>query len=243
MKYTILGFNQSKMLELEMDLLDAHILRWFIDFKDGGKMYSEIINDDKYYWLKYDGLLKDIPMIKIGKVPLGRRLKALSKKKVLKQIVKKVGGTYTMYAIGEKYIELLSQGAELSNQEGVDSKINRGVDSKINTKNPSTNLNPSTNNIYSETFESLWKLYPLKRDKHKVSKKSKEAMVKIGFDKMKLAIERYVAECKSCNRYYKNGSTFFNGAYEDYIADDYEEAKKEGDMDILDFVRSAMSDN
>ena len=114
-------------------------------------------------------------------------------------------------------------------------KLKGGIKEKF--KDNTTSIN-NTNNIYSETFESLWKLYPQKRDKHKVSKKSKEAIHKIGFDKMKLAIERYIAECKACNRYYKNGSTFFNGAYEDYIADDYQEIQKEEESDIMAMINS-----
>ena len=141
------------------------------------------------------------------------------------------------YKEGSK--EILKRYLRIVN-DPIKEKLKGGIKEKF--KDNTTSIN-NTINIYSELFESLWKLYPLKRDKHKVSKKSKEAIVKIGFDKMKLAIERYVAECKSCNRYYKNGSTFFNGAYEDYVADDYEEVKKEGDMDILEFVKSAINDN
>ncbi len=62
MKYTIEGFSQEKLVELNLDLTDAVILRWFVDLKDSGKMYSEIKENDKYYWLKYDAVIEDLPI-------------------------------------------------------------------------------------------------------------------------------------------------------------------------------------
>ena len=38
MKYTIEGFAQDKLIELELDVSDALILRWFIDFAGTGNM-------------------------------------------------------------------------------------------------------------------------------------------------------------------------------------------------------------
>lgn len=143
MKYTIMGFSQQKLQEFNMDLTDALILRWFIDFKDTNKMYSEIVNNEKFYWIKYESLLSDIPIINIKKVPLGRRLKKLSESEILKRYIKKKGGTYTLYAIGIKYTELVSQEGLILKSIGIDSEINTGVDSKVNTKNPSTKVNSS----------------------------------------------------------------------------------------------------
>lgn len=167
MKYTIMGFNQEKLIKLGLDVTDALILRWFIDFKDTGKMYTEVIDDDYYYWIKYDNLLKDIPIINIKKVALGRRLKKMTETKVLKQYIKKEGGTYSMYSIGNKYIELLEsiEGCT-SKYNGVELQSITGLNSEVQTKNYSTKENYSTKKDYSikeltqEQINKLNEKYP-----------------------------------------------------------------------------------
>ena len=53
-----------------------------------------------------------------------------------------------------------------------------------------------------------------------MSKKAKIELHKAGFDVVSSAIENYKAEIQRENRdmkYVKNGSTFFNGAWKDYL--------------------------
>lgn len=69
-------------------------------------------------------------------------------------------------------------------------------------------------------FLALWDLYPKKAGKSAVSKKAKAELYKAGFDVVSAAIETYKAEIQRENRdmqYVKNGSTFFNGAWKDYL--------------------------
>ena len=69
-------------------------------------------------------------------------------------------------------------------------------------------------------FLSLWDLYPKKEGKSSVSKKAKIELHKAGFDVVYSAIENYKAKIQRENRdiqYVKNGSTFFNGAWKDYL--------------------------
>ena len=144
MKYTIEGFSQEKLIELNLDLVDAVILRWFVDFKDSGKMYSEIIENDKYYWLKYDAVIEDLPILNIKKEALGRRFLKLKNAGILKHFTKKTGGTFSMYTIGEKYGYLVDsefRGYDFKSVGGTTLESD-GYDSKSVTKNPSTN-NPS----------------------------------------------------------------------------------------------------
>ena len=72
-------------------------------------------------------------------------------------------------------------------------------------------------------FLALWDLYPKKAGKSSVSKKAKAELHKAGFDVVSVAIENYKAEIQRENRdiqYVKNGSTFFNGAWRDYVVED-----------------------
>ena len=97
-------------------------------------------------------------------------------------------------------------------------------------KCPRNPIQSNTNPIQSESAQSadeiescflaLWDLYPKKEGKSAVSKKAKAALYKAGFDDVAAAIENYKAQIQRENRamqYVKNGSTFFNGAWKDYL--------------------------
>lgn len=71
-------------------------------------------------------------------------------------------------------------------------------------------------------FEKLWKLYPVKKGKGQVSDTKKMKLLKIGYDEMSRAIERYLADLKKDEwRRAQNGSTFFNSGYVDYLDGNY----------------------
>lgn len=76
-----------------------------------------------------------------------------------------------------------------------------------------------------EFFERVWKLYPKKTNKTQIRKATKERLYKIGYEKIARCIERYKQELEYNHTEYqfiKAGSTFFNGGYEDYLADDWQ---------------------
>lgn len=77
-------------------------------------------------------------------------------------------------------------------------------------------------------FESIWKLYPNKRGKGKISDSKKKALFEIGYDEMKRAIDRYQKELALDAewRHPQNGSTFFRNGYIDYLDKNYVESKK-----------------
>lgn len=75
-----------------------------------------------------------------------------------------------------------------------------------------------------EFFERVWTLYPKKTNKTQIRKATKERLYKIGYEKIARCIERYKQELEYNHTEYqfiKAGSTFFNGGYEDYLADDW----------------------
>ena len=75
-------------------------------------------------------------------------------------------------------------------------------------------------------FEKLWKLYPNKKGKGRVSKTQKQKLLKIGYDEMSRTIDRYKdGLSKDDWRKPQNGSTFFNSGYVDYLDKNYENGK------------------
>ena len=47
MEYTILEFSQKAACELGLDITNLTILRWFVNSKYSGKMYSILIDNEK----------------------------------------------------------------------------------------------------------------------------------------------------------------------------------------------------
>lgn len=72
-------------------------------------------------------------------------------------------------------------------------------------------------------FDSVWKLYPVKKGKGQVSKSKRLALYKIGFDELSRAVTRYTEDLKKDAAWRKpqNGSTFFNSGYVDYLDANY----------------------
>lgn len=196
MKFTIMGFSQEKLKELDLDLTDSLIIRWFVDFKDSGNMASEILENDKYYWIKYEYLLEEIPIININnKKTLGRRLKTLSEKGVLKQFIKRKGGIFTLYTLGEKYKLLISNNLVTQKSQGYTLKSNKGSDSKVTTKDSSIKeINLLKDSYTKDIYTDVYNYYLSKSNliKHKNFTND-----------MKKAIDRAMKELKLDLDYFK----------------------------------------
>lgn len=72
-------------------------------------------------------------------------------------------------------------------------------------------------------FEKLWKPYPCKKGKGQVSDAAKMRLLKIGYEEMVRAIERYKDYLDKNSDWLKpqHGSTFFSGGYVDYLDANY----------------------
>lgn len=139
MKYTIEGFNQAKAVELGLCVADLIILRWFIDFAGTDKMLKRIIGGKEYYWIKYEGVLEDLPILSITKDTLYRRLKGLVEKDVLEHTTVKEAGTYSFYRVGKNYLSLITDSSSTlseKNPTGYGKNSDRGTE-----KNPYLNTN------------------------------------------------------------------------------------------------------
>lgn len=70
-------------------------------------------------------------------------------------------------------------------------------------------------------YEELWKLYPSKRGKNSVSITRRTKLYDVSVSDMEKAVKRYVNELEQKGKmeFILNGSTWFNGRYEDYMDD------------------------
>jgi predicted phage replisome organizer len=96
------------------------------------------------------------------------------------------------------------------------------------SKNSDTKNSSTDNNInINSAFESVWKLYPNKKGKGKVSDKAKKTLFDKGEEQIKRCIERYLKELKKDEwRHPQNGSTFFTSGYVDYLDENYTDKKE-----------------
>lgn len=84
------------------------------------------------------------------------------------------------------------------------------------------------NNIYdANDYEDIWKLYPNKKGKVVAVKRIPEILKQYKKEELIRSIERYSNEVQGKEKQYiLNGSTFFNGRYEDYLDSNYEVDKQ-----------------
>lgn len=175
MKYTIEGFSQeyamklkkhiekrNKIVEIKIDCTDLVILRWFVDFYP--KMKKYIIDNKEYAWLTHNKLLEDLPLIDISRGAFIERMQKLVEFGILEYRFVKKGGTYSLYAFGENYNNLIeSKEGEGSNNDGVQGQTDTGVGvqsstgvyGQTDTKDNTINNISINNNIYTEIINYL----------------------------------------------------------------------------------------
>ena len=160
MKYNISGFDQSAMIELGLNADDLNILRWFIDFKDSGKMLKEYFIEENcfYYWINYNGLIEAFPYLFVNcnteetkKKKLQRLLNGNISKILKKKLIKNKKGTYTFSALNEiNYQKLLRVKHESCNEE-----YNAGAEIPTGTNYSGANDTTGTNHSGAHWNESF----------------------------------------------------------------------------------------
>ena len=173
MKYTILGFNQEKALELGFDVEDLLIIRWFVDFYSSSKMIKMNVGDKTYAWVNYSRVIEDIPILNMKKDTLSRRMKKICETGIMEHEILKQGGTFSLYKLTDKYDQLISRDKKTEGTEKIPEGY--GKNSQPGTeKIPEQNINLLNNNSIKDintysTKEEL--LHPKNEDVGKNRKK------------------------------------------------------------------------
>ncbi len=112
MKYSIYGYNQETLIKHKLNHDDALILRVISDLflSTSKKIISEIYDNDRYIWITYNFILKEIPIIGSDRTFVNK-IKKLIDKKFLKKFVthnrEGQAGTFMYIAFGENYKNFL----------------------------------------------------------------------------------------------------------------------------------------
>ncbi len=133
MQFSFLGYSVKKIMELNLDVKDVTILRYFDDFRKSGKMNYEEIDGVKYYWISYQNIENELPFLGLGKRSIMMRMLKLRDLGILSHYTKKEGGTFSFYALGDKYKELLSSNIN-NDYENKNSNIEKNINNNT-TKN------------------------------------------------------------------------------------------------------------
>ena len=120
MKYSILGFNQERVLSLtrevkdvkkdktttiSIDVDDLLILSVIADISNRKSIRKVILEDGQYSWISYNVILEDLPILRIDKKQLRRRLDKLVEFELIDLKVERVNGsgTFVYIKIGKEY--------------------------------------------------------------------------------------------------------------------------------------------
>lgn len=109
------------------------------------------------------------------------------------------------------------------NVDGNKENVNKNTQSREEKSREEYNKKTLCKADAEALFEKVWKMYPVKRGKGQVSLAAKQRLLKVGYDELVRAVDRYKADLEKDNEWRKpqNGSTFFNSGYIDYLDENY----------------------
>ncbi len=138
MKFTIEGLSQKFLASNRLDCTDAVLLRYIIDFYNTDKMAKVSVDGVEYFWLKYEYVIEQLPIIGIkSKDGLYRRMKKYVDCGVMKHYTKRSGGTYSCYRFDKQVLtQLLGNQSDSTDEksEGYGSEVGGGTDEKSEQK-------------------------------------------------------------------------------------------------------------
>ena len=63
MRYQIFRLQQEALLELGLNVEEALLLDWLLNWKDGSNMERIVIGDDLAYWVNYSKVIEELPIL------------------------------------------------------------------------------------------------------------------------------------------------------------------------------------
>ena len=156
MKYTICGFNQQKLFDYKLDINDAQILRWLIDFAATGKMRKLIENNTVYYLVNYEAIICAFPIMGITSTKaIANRFEKYVNCGLLQKTVRKGGafsGTATLFAITSLVGDMIyDEKSEQTNSKEGENKAETVKSDKKQTSCRKTEEAPVSNSDKNQT--------------------------------------------------------------------------------------------
>lgn len=178
MRYQIFSLQQSSLVELGLNVEEALLLDWILNWKDGTGMKREFIEEqqDIGYWINYETVVKELPILfkqptddmdekalkkllrnnkdKVGRMLKGNLSKVLTPHKMVYRGEKSKLGSMIFVVINREAIDMLknkeaSTFAEVEANKTLEKKIDNNI-IHGNEEKYTTNLIENEENISSE---------------------------------------------------------------------------------------------
>lgn len=166
MRYQIFSLQQSSLVELGLNVEEALLLDWILNWKDGTGMKREFIEEqqDIGYWINYETVVKELPILfkqptddmdkralkkllrnnkdKVGRMLKGNLSKVLTPHKMVYRGDKSKLGSMIFVVINREVIDMLknkeaSTFAEVEANKTLEKKIDNNIIHENNEKDTS----------------------------------------------------------------------------------------------------------
>lgn len=164
LRRSIMGFDQEEVLrltkvikkevsgkekefELKLDLNDLLILKQIADFPNRKKITKVIVDEKIFFWVSYKEIIKELPILGIGKQALSDRLDKMVKLGVLEREIKTMPpyANMTLFRIGDNY-EQLKYKDEYQNDSIVENNGKVSYSDTIGYRSQTRDINNEYNN-------------------------------------------------------------------------------------------------
>lgn len=143
MKYNI-NVNQLAIVKsgVDIDIYDAVIIDFLIEFSKSDSIVKINENGVEFYWFAYEKLIADLPVLRLKKDSIYRRMKRLCDLGLLIQFpdAKKIGRSF--FAITDKCRSLVFSNPDV----GSKSDVSESNPNRRNSKRKTSDQNPNDNN-------------------------------------------------------------------------------------------------
>lgn len=179
------------------------------------------------------GRIKIAEHFKISESKVQRILKSFESEQQIEQQISNKNRLITilhwdLYQCSEQQIEQQVNNNRTTTEQQVNTNKNDKNDKNDknvkNDKNERSIVNNTSLKAEADAlFDRLWPLFPNKKGKGQVSSAAKQRLLKVGYEEMARAIDRYISELEKDSEWRRpqNGSTFFNSGYIDYLDCNY----------------------
>ena len=178
MRYQIFSLQQSSLVELGLNVEEALLLDWILNWKDGTGMKREFIEEqqDIGYWINYETVVKELPILfkqptddmdekalkkllrnnkdKVGRMLKGNLSKVLTPHKMVYRGEKSKLGSMIFVVINREAIDMLkNKEASTFAEVEANKNLEKQIDNNIihgNEEKYTTNLIENEGNISSE---------------------------------------------------------------------------------------------
>ena len=145
MRQSVLGFNQAKAVENELDMTDLILLN-YIMYANGNPAMKHIVKDDvSYVWLSHEKIHEDLPILGIAESTLKNRISELKKKGfIMSKVVASTQGRGST-----SYYSVTELTTSLQNDVKTENDETRSCE-KYLVARPSTSKSTSNNKLFTD---------------------------------------------------------------------------------------------